>query len=246
MLGLFDSGSGGLNTVRCLKKMAPNVDLVYKIDRENAPYGTKKKDQLIKIIEKNIEELATRGASRSLIACCTASALYEELSEWHRSVSVPIIHPVADAARSVSKNGRIGVVATLGTVRTHAFARALSDKTALEVEAQELVALIDSGLCDATADKTDINMLRRIVLPLARKNTDTLILGCTHFPALYDSFVRVCHPLGIKHVINSAFIGARTLLEYREDDERKEKWQTTEEEEYTTQWLRSSQSRSAT
>ena len=231
MLGLFDSGSGGLNTVRYLKEIAPNVDLVYKIDRENAPYGTKKKNQLIGIIESNIEELAKRGASRSLIACCTASAMYDELGEWHRSVSIPIIHPVADAAKAVSENGRIGVVATLGTVRSHAFAKALFDRTVFEVEAQELVALIDSGLCDATADKTDINMLRRIVLPLARKNTDTLILGCTHFPALYHSFVKVCHPFGIKNVINSAEIGAMALIKHAEDDERKEKWQTTEEEE---------------
>ena len=231
MLGLFDSGSGGLNTARYVKELGPSVDLVCKIDRENAPYGTKNKSQLIGIIESNIEELAEKGASRTLIACCTASALYEELGEWHRAVSVPIITPVASAARAVSKNGRIGVIATLSTVSSHAFARALPDRAVLELEAQELVGLIDGGLCDDTAEKTDIKMLRRIVLPLARKNTDTLILGCTHFPALYDSFVRVCHPLGIKHVINSALIGARTLLEYREDDERKEKWQTTEEEE---------------
>lgn len=231
MLGLFDSGSGGLNTARYVKELKPSVDLVCKIDRENAPYGTKNKSQLIGIIESNIEELAEKGASRTLIACCTASALYEELGEWHRAVSVPIITPVASAARAVSENGRIGVIATLSTVSSHAFARALPDRAVLELEAQELVGLIDGGLCDETAEKTDIKMLRRIVLPLARKNTDTLILGCTHFPALYDSFVRVCHPLGIKHVINSALIGARTLLEYREDDERKEKWQTTEEEE---------------
>ena len=231
MLGLFDSGSGGLNTVRCIKESSPSVDLVYTIDRENAPYGTKKKNQLIKIIERNIEELEARGASKTLIACCTASALYDNLGEWHKSVSVPIIAPVANAARAVSESGRIGVAATIGTVSSHAFAKALSDHTVFEIEAQELVGLIDGGLCDATADKTDIKMLRRIVLPLARKNTDTLILGCTHFPALYESFVKVCYPLGIKHVINSARIGAMALLERREDDERKEKWQTTEEEE---------------
>ena len=231
MLGLFDSGSGGLNTVRYLKELAPSVDLVYKIDRENAPYGIKKKKQLIEIIENNIDELASRGASKSLIACCTASALYEDLGEWHKAVSIPIIHPVANAARVSSENGRIGVVATLGTVSSHTFARALVDRSVFEVEAQELVGLIDGGLCDATAEKNDIKMLRRIVLPLARKNTDTLILGCTHFPALYDSFIKVCHPLGIKNVINSAKIGAMELLKHAEDDERKEKWQTTEEEE---------------
>ena len=231
MLGLFDSGSGGLNTVRYLKELAPSVDLVYKIDRENAPYGIKKKKKLIEIIENNIEELASRGASKSLIACCTASALYEDLGEWHKTVSIPIIHPVANAARVSSENGRIGVVATLGTVSSHTFARALIDRSVFEVEAQELVGLIDGGLCDATAEKNDIKMLRRIILPLARKNTDTLILGCTHFPALYGSFVKVCHPLGIKNVINSAQIGAMELLKHAEDDERKEKWQTTEEEE---------------
>lgn len=230
LLGLFDSGSGGLNTVRYVKEAAPSIDLIYKIDRENSPYGIKSKKELIGIIERNIDELTERGAQRVLIACCTASTLYGELSERHRAVSVPIISRVASEASETTENGRIGVIATLATVRSHAFKKALLHRTVYELEAQKLVGLIDGGLCDATAEKEDEDMLRRIVLPLARKNIDTLILGCTHFPALCKSFEGVCRPLGIKRIIDSAKVGAMALLEGVEN-ERKEKWQTTEEEE---------------
>ena len=231
MLGLFDSGSGGLNTVRYIKKLAPVVDLIYKIDRKNAPYGTKTEKDLIGIIESNLDELADRGAHKILIACCTASALYDKLSERHRAMSIPIISPIADAAKASSENGRIGVIATLGTVRSHAFAKALCDRAVFEIAAQELVGLIDGGVCDKNATQEDLYTLERIVLPLARKNTDTLILGCTHFPVLYESFTRVCRPLGIKNVIDSAKVGAMTLLKDTENKERIYKWQTTEEEE---------------
>ena len=230
MLGLFDSGSGGLGTVRYVKQLSPSTDLIYKIDRQNAPYGTKNKKDLIRIIENNLDELSLRGAQKILIACCTASALYDELSERHKAISIPIIYPIAISARAVSQNGRIGVIATLGTVKSHAFARALHDLAVFERPAQELVGLIDGGLSDATASSEDKDMLRRIVLPLARKNIDTLILGCTHFPSLYQSFEDVCYPLGIKNIVNSVKIGAIALLS-KEQDERKQKWQNTEEEE---------------
>lgn len=231
MLGLFDSGSGGLNTVRYLKELAPRIDLVYKIDREHSPYGIKSKKELIGIIEGNIDELIDRGAEKILIACCTASALHGELTDYHRAVSIPIISAVASAADTATESGKIGVLATAGTVRSHAFARALPERTVFEREAQELVGLIDGGLTDGSVTPYHEELLRRLVTPLAGRNIDTLILGCTHFPALYHSFARVCHPLGIKNVIDSAKIGAMTLSEIAEKNERKKKWQITEEEE---------------
>ena len=67
MLGLFDSGSGGLNTIRYIKKYFPSVDLVYKIDRENSPYGTKTQEKIIQITKNNIDDLMSRGAEKILI-----------------------------------------------------------------------------------------------------------------------------------------------------------------------------------
>ena len=99
MLGLFDSGSGGLNTVRYVKELSDDVDLVYLIDRENAPYGIKTEKELISITKANIDRLTDMGARRVLIACCTASTVYQELGEKYKKMALPIIDAVAKRAK---------------------------------------------------------------------------------------------------------------------------------------------------
>ena len=214
MLGLFDSGSGGLNTVRYIKSHLPSIDLVYKIDRKNSPYGTKREQEIAKITRENIDELIDRGAERVLIACCTASSVHRLLDEEHKRLSVPIIDCIADAARSESENGRIAVVATERTVLSNAFTNALGGLEVISIAAQELVERIDLGLNDSTVTDEDENYIKRIISPLNGNNIDTLILGCTHFPSLKRTFHRVCSPLGVKHIIDSARIGALALTKY--------------------------------
>ena len=92
MVGLFDSGSGGLNTVRYIKENAPDVDLVYLIDRARAPYGIKTEKELVGITSENIERLLDMGATRVLIACCTASTVHPQLSHGLKIISIPIVH----------------------------------------------------------------------------------------------------------------------------------------------------------
>ena len=81
MVGLFDSGSGGLNTIRYIKEHAPDVDLVYLIDRKRAPYGIKTQEELTAITNENINTLCDMGAERVLIACCTASTVHPLIKE---------------------------------------------------------------------------------------------------------------------------------------------------------------------
>ena len=211
MLGLFDSGSGGLNTIRYIKKYFPSVDLVYKIDRENSPYGTKTQEKIIQITKNNIDDLMSRGAEKILIACCTASTVYDFLDVEYKSAAIPIIIPIANAAMSASKAKRIGIIATDHTVRSHAFKKAMTGCSLTEISAQELVAKIDGGLNDASVSQQDINYLADLIIPIANQNSDTLILGCTHFPALKNTFKRICADLGIQNVIDSAEIGAIAL-----------------------------------
>ena len=212
MLGLFDSGSGGLNTVRYIKSAYESADVVYLIDRKNAPYGIKSEKELIDLAEKNIDVLVERGAERVLIACCTAGTVYDSLSKRHREIAFPIIKPIAEAAARTTRNGRIGVIATHRTVSCHAFSKALGDFNVYELEAQGLVSDIDSGLNDGSANEYDKNRLKEMISPLSDENIDTLILGCTHFPSLIRTFCEVASPLGIKTVINSAKEGADALL----------------------------------
>ena len=211
MLGLFDSGNGGLNTVRYVKKNMPDLDLVYKIDRLNSPYGIKNEKELVEIVKNNLNELIERGAERVLIACCTASTVYCLLEEEYKRISIPIIEPVARSAMKASRTGCVGVIGTKRTVDSHAFRDAMKKYRVTEIEAQELVRLIDGGLTDESATIGDEEYLDKIVSPFKGKNIDTLILGCTHFPALKKTFLRVCRPIGIKHVIDSAKVGALAM-----------------------------------
>lgn len=213
MIGLFDSGSGGLNTVRYLKASGLDRDLIYLIDRNNAPYGVKSEKEILKITENNLKTLTGMGAERVLIACCTASTVYGLLPEETKRTAIPIIDGVARRARELTHTGRIGVIATRHTVRSHAFARALADCEVTEIEAGGLVDLIDSGLCDATATNGDERMLCELLEPILDGDIDTLVLGCTHFSSLYTVFERISRPRGISSIADSARIGADILTE---------------------------------
>lgn len=200
-----------MNTVGYVKELYPEIDLVYLIDRPNAPYGIKSEKELIRLAERNIDELTDRGAERVLIACCTASTVYTKISKRHRELSIPIISPVADAARRATKTGSIGVIATRRTVASHAFGRAMPEMRVSELAVQELVAMIDGGVNDSTVGEGEILTLKGILSPLFGKNIDTLVLGCTHFPSLISTFHTILAPLGVKSIIDSARIGADEL-----------------------------------
>lgn len=212
MVGLFDSGSGGLNTVRYLQA-AGDVDLVYLIDRENAPYGIKTKKELIGITERNIQRLVDMGARRVLIACCTASTVYRSLGKEYREKAIPIIEAVANAAKNSTRSHRIGVIATKRTADSHAFMRALAGCKTYELALGELVGMIDSGLSDETVREDDEKRLEEMLKPILVKDVDTLILGCTHFPSLKKTALKIASRYGVTSVVDSALIGAELLTE---------------------------------
>ena len=211
MVGLFDSGSGGLNTVRYVKEFSPDVDLVYLIDRARAPYGIKTERELVKITKENIEALLDRGAERVLIACCTASTVHSLLPKELHSLSFPIIEAIAKRAEDSTRIGRIGVIATERTVRSHSFKAALSECEVYESALTELVTMIDCGLSDASIDEDGKKALEHMLLPLLNQGIDTLVLGCTHFPALIKTIENMTRPYGVTAVIDSARIGAELI-----------------------------------
>lgn len=215
MLGLFDSGRGGLNTVRCLKETGDDCDLVYLIDGNNAPYGTRSEGEIVEIAAKNIGLLQRMGVSRVLIACCTASTVHHLLPKEYRSVSIPIIEAVADEARKATHSGAVGVIATRHTVKSGAFERALKGLSVKQISLSELVPLIDSGLSDETATDSDIRMLGTMLEPILKENIDTLILGCTHFPALKKTIGKIADKYKGVQLIDSARVGADVLRKYK-------------------------------
>ena len=212
MLGLFDSGTGGLNTVRYIKKNAKSIDLCYLLDRGRAPYGIKSEKELIRITDENIKRLRDMGAERVLIACCTASTVHRLLPSDSAEISLPIISEISKRARNSTRLGRIGVIATNHTVDTHVFKSELEGFEVYEHALPQLVTMIDAGLSDTDISEKDTEKIQTMLEPVLNKRIDTLILGCTHFPAVIKTVEAIAKPYGVKHVIDSAKAGAELLI----------------------------------
>ena len=184
MIGVFDSGEGGENTVRHLRRLAPRADIALFTDRAHLPYGTKSADELTRLTELGVARLKAAGCARILIACCTASTVHALLSPEARSCSVPIIEPTAKAALCVADGGKIALIATEATVRSREFNRALGDKLVRAIPAGPLVRWIESGSRDGNVCEGLGEYLDEIAMKIAESGADALILGCTHFVSL--------------------------------------------------------------
>ena len=202
--------------MKYLKDAGEDRDLLYLIDRENAPYGIKTEKEILKITEKNVKALTGMGAQAVLIACCTASTVHHLLPDEERRVSIPIIQAVANEARSVTRRGRVGVIATDRTVSSGAFTKALPGLSVTELALGELVRRIDGGLSDVTATDEDISVIENMLIPILREDIDTFILGCTHFPAIYNTVCGITAKYGDVTIIDSARIGADTLIKFKQ------------------------------
>ena len=190
MIGVFDSGVGGMTALAELRRLRSSVDITYLADRENAPYGTKSEDKILLCAENCIRRLRDAGAEKILIACCTASTLFGRMSEASKKIAVPIISPAAKSAARATVNGRIAVIATSATVRSRAFTREIRTHrkaNLLELEAQPLVAMVEGGARDgAPLSRENEMLLDDILSPIRAFGADTLVLGCTHFSHLEE------------------------------------------------------------
>lgn len=184
MIGIFDSGVGGICAYREVQRLLPDEDIIYLADRKNAPYGTKTQDEILALTSKNIKILRSAGASTVLIACCTASSVYQMLSPLEREVSIPIITPAAMVAASGEK---ITVIATRHTAGCKVFSKEiarLSSASVTEIAEQELVSLVEGGLRDGRVSREGKIYLGALAERIKKTDADTLILGCTHFSHL--------------------------------------------------------------
>ena len=194
MIGVLDSGLGGVYTASLFRSMAMRADLLVLADRRNLPYGKKSRDELYGIVKRNLERLRLEGADSILVACCTASSIYRELFPKDEGI-VTAIGPAARRASDITR-GRIAVIATDTTARSHAFSRAIAELSRAEVTehpASELVTLIESGARDGALSQMQKRKIKDIIKPALASDPDTLLLGCTHFP-LVEGFIRRIAP----------------------------------------------------
>jgi glutamate racemase len=194
-LGVFDSGLGGLTVVHALRQALPNENIVYLGDTARVPYGTKGAATVIRYALGCTKHLVDRGVKAVVIACNTVSAVAPERLRIDFDVPVlGVIDPGARAAVEASITGRIGVLATTGTVASGAYARAVQQySTRAEVISQAaplLVPLAEEGWTDGEVPNLIID---RYLTPLKAARVDTLVLGCTHYPLLKSAITARTH-----------------------------------------------------
>jgi glutamate racemase len=188
VIGVFDSGIGGLSVLRHLRKELPNVNFIYCADSAYAPYGDKSK-KLIQERSKHIcEFLLNQGSELIVVACNTATAA--SISLLRKSFSIPIIglEPGVKPGAKVTKSGVVGILATVGTIESDHFknlVRPLSRKVRFINQAcPGLVEKVEMGTLDDDETKS---LLSKYVEPLLREGVDTLVLGCSHYPFLRET-----------------------------------------------------------
>jgi glutamate racemase len=185
-LGVFDSGLGGLTVVRALREELPHENIVYLGDTARVPYGSKGAATVIKYALTCARHLVDREVKALVVACNTVSAVAPDRLRVEFDLPVlGVIDPGARAAVAATRSGRIGVLATTGTIASGAYPRAVAQlSTRAEVFAQPaplLVPLVEEGWTEGEVPRLAV---RRYVEPLARSGVDVVVLGCTHYPLL--------------------------------------------------------------
>ena len=176
-VGIFDSGLGGINVLSCLRKKYPNNDYVYFGDTLNLPYGDKTKDELLKLACDAIDFLIKRKVDVIIIACGTiSSTCFLELKNKYHIPIYDIISPTINYLKN-SDYQNIGVIGTNRTIESNIFF--IPNKTILMKATPSFVPIIENELVIEKENEI-INELNNF------KNSDILVLGCTHYPLLKE------------------------------------------------------------
>ena len=217
-IGVFDSGLGGLTVVRAIADAMPAEDIVYLGDTARVPYGTRSAETVVRYARGCAARLARDGVKLVVVACNTVSAVALDMLRVELDVPVlGVIEPGARAAVEASQGGRVGVIATAGTVASGAYVRAVSAidprVEVLTCAAPLLVPLVEEGWIDGEVPSL---AARRYLEPLVRARIDALVLGCTHYPVLGEVIARELEALAGKKVpvVDSAHATARELAAF--------------------------------
>ena len=185
-IGVFDSGLGGLTVVKEIKKVLSHEDIIYLGDTARVPYGTRSKETIIKFSFQDASFLLKNKVKCIIVACNTASANASE--ELRNKLPVPVldvIDPgVCGAVRS-TRNKRIGVIGTRGTILSHAYKKGIKKiDNSIEVFEESIplfVPFIEEG---EISGKLITLLIKNSLSSLKNKKIDTLVLGCTHYPII--------------------------------------------------------------
>lgn len=214
MIGVFDSGFGGLTILKAFLEDLPDYDYLYLGDSARTPYGNKSLKVVYEYTRQAVEFLFHEGATLIILACNTASAkaLRKIQQEWlplhyplRRVLGVAI--PLAEAAVAASRYGRIGVIGTRATIESRVYEQELHKlEPRLRIYGQACPLLVPLVEEDWVGRPETTMILKKYLRPLKSTKIDTLILGCTHYPFLKKEIARImgknCHVLDAPGIVS--------------------------------------------
>mgnify|MGYP004563952205 FL=1 len=217
MIGIFDSGSGGLSVLREILRLLPKEDFIYYADNANCPYGEKTPVFIQNRSRTITEYLLSRGAQIIVVACNTATAAAITTLRNEYSVRFIGMEPAVKPAALSSKTGVIGVLATAGTLKGSKYLTTKGiyedDVKIVEHVGQGFVELVENGILDGPlAEET----VRKSLQPLLDAGADRIVLGCTHYPFLRAVIQRVAGP--DVQIIDPAPAVAKHLVEVMKEE----------------------------
>lgn len=192
-IGVFDSGVGGLTVVREIMRQIPNESICYFGDTARVPYGSKSKETVTRFSRQIVRFLKTHQVKTIVVACNTASAY--ALDELEKETDIPmigVVKPGAKVASEVTRNGKIGVIATEATIGSRIYPQYIKDinanATIYGKACPLFVPLVEEGLWQ---DPVTDEIARRYLSELLDIGIDTLIMGCTHYPLIRSTLGRI-------------------------------------------------------
>lgn len=185
-IGVFDSGLGGLTAVKQLISVMPNEDIIYFGDTGRVPYGSRSRETIIRYTKDDINFLLGHNIKIIIAACGTASSVALPAIENDYGVKViGVLEPTCYAAVHATRNGKIGVIGTAGTVKSGKYDQIIksfsSDVQVFSNPCPMFVPIVENGYANSEVARI---VAKDYLTPLKNEGVDTLILGCTHYPLL--------------------------------------------------------------
>jgi len=220
MIGVFDSGFGGLTVLKEFLKVLPDYDYIYLGDNVRAPYGNKSDEVIYNYTRQAVDFLFKQGCEIVILACNTASAKalrkiqHDYLPKFYPNKRVlGIVVPAVETAVRLSRGHKLGVIGTTVTINSGVYKKELeklrNDLKIFQQACPLLVPLIEEGWAHKPEGKM---ILKKYLRFLKIRQIDTLILGCTHYPSLIKDIIRMMGK-NVK-IINPAFVTAEKLADY--------------------------------
>lgn len=197
-IGVFDSGLGGLTAVAEIRKILPSENIIYFGDTSRVPYGGRSKEILLKYARQDVAFLRSFDIKAVVVACGTVSTTaLPTLRQENDLPLLGVVEPACRRAVKLSRNKKIGLIATAASVRSGTYERVIRE---LDEEAQVFaracplfVPLVENGRC-RVGDSVIETVAREYLEPLQAEGIDTLIMGCTHYPLLTEVIASVMGP----------------------------------------------------